>query len=389
MTTVDCILNAQVNKKRGFLWQKFWLFGLKKAITGKKKFKAYDKKSTGQSAQERGLAHIPECYQIPPSQRPALDTSQAAVPVIDLAGLRKGPTERSTVIDHIREACRRLGFFQVVNHGIDQSLLDKAIDVADGFFHLPANEKLKFMSSDVHKPVRYGTSVKDGVDKIQFWRVFLKHYANPLNDWVHCWPKNPPSYREDMGAYSAAVQKLALELTKAITESLGLGLEYLSSKMEEGMQVIALNCYPPCPEPRLTLGLPPHSDYSCLTILLQSSLGLDIMDMEDSGSWKQVPHIDGALQVHIGDHFEVLSNGSYKSVVHRATLTSERTRISIASLHSLGLDEMMKPAHELVDDDHPKGYKGSSFRDFLNFLSANDIGQGKIRFLETLKMETN
>lgn len=193
--------------------------------------------------------------------------------------------------------------------------------------------------------------------------------------------------REDMGTYSREVQKLALELTGAITESLGLNPKYLNEKMKQGMQVIVTNCYPPCPQPCLTLGLPPHSDYSCLTILLQGSPGLEVKDMQDGGAWKLVPHIDGALQIHIGDHFEVLSNGVYKSVVHRAILDYEKTRISIASLHSLGLDDKMEPAIQLLDQDHPKAYKGSSFMDFLDFLSANDFGQGKICFLDTLKIQ--
>lgn len=342
--------------------------------------------SIGQSAQERGFTHVPECYQVPRSQRPCWDSPQAEVPVIDLAGLRKGPTERSVVIDKIRQACSSLGFFQVVNHGIEQSVLDKALAAAYGFFNLPAEEKLKFMSSDVHKPVRYGTSIKDGVERIQFWRMFLKTYAHPLKDWLQFWPHNPPNYREDMGLFSTKVQKLAPKLAGAITESLGLGPNYLTAKMDEGMQVIASNCYPPCLQPGHTLGLPPHSDYSCLTILLQSSQGLEIKDMEDGGSWKLVPDIKGALQVHVGDHFEVLSNGLYKSVVHRVILNGERTRISIASLHSLGMDEIMEPAPELADDDHPKAYKGSTFRDFLNFLSTNDIGQDKISFLGTLRV---
>lgn len=189
-----------------------------------------------------------------------------------------------------------------------------------------------------------------------------------------------------MGAYSVEVQKLALELTAAITEGLGLGPKFLSKKMEDSMQVIAANYYPPCPQPGLTLGLPPHSDYSCLTILLQNSPGLEIRDMQDGGSWKLIPHVDGTLQVHVGDHFEVLSNGLYKSVVHRAILNPKKTRISIASLHSLGLNVKMEPAHELVDEDHPKVYKGSSFSDFLDFLSTNDISEGKICFLDTLRI---
>lgn len=181
-------------------------------------------------------------------------------------------------------------------------------------------------------------------------------------------------FRENMGKYCNEVRKLALELTGAITESLGLSKKYLGNKMDEGMQVMAVNCYPPCPEPGLALGLPPHSDYSCLTIVLQNTPGLEILGTED-GAWRTVPEIHGALQVHIGDHFEVMSNARYKSVVHRATLNSEKTRISLASLHSLGMDEKMEVAKELVDEQHPKGYNESSFKDFLNFLSRNDISE--------------
>ena len=103
-----------------------------------------------------------------------------------------------------------------------------------------------------------------------------------------------------MGIYCAEVRKLALELMGTIIESLGIGQNYLGQKLEEGMQVRGLNCYPPCPEPNMALGLPPHSDYTCLTIVLQSSTGLEILDTED-GNWKVVPELHGALQVHVGD----------------------------------------------------------------------------------------
>lgn len=53
----------------------------------------------------------------------------------------------------------------------------------------------------------------------------------------------------------------------------------------------------------------------------------------------------------------------------------------------MGLDDQMEPAHDLVNEFRPKAYKPSSFRDFLDFLSANDLGQGKISFLSTLKLD--
>lgn len=186
-----------------------------------------------------------------------------------------------------------------------------------------------------------------------------------------------------MGKYCKEVKELSVEITRAITEALGLGATYLDSKTEQGMQVVAVNCYPPCPNPETALGLPPHSDYSCLTILLQSSPGLEILDPRD-GSWKPVPAIPGALQVHIGDHFQALSNGIFKSIVHRVTLNNSTTRISVASLHSLGLDDKVGPAPELVAQK--KKYKESSVKDFLDFLNRNDLSKGGT-FMDTLKLE--
>lgn len=187
-----------------------------------------------------------------------------------------------------------------------------------------------------------------------------------------------------MGRYCREVRKLGLELFGAMTESLGLGPTYLTTKMADGMQVMAINCYQPCPRPDMALGFPPHSDHSCFTILIQNTPGLEIMDLED-GRWRLVPYLSGALQVHVGDHLEVLSNGMYKSVVHRSKLNSEETRISLVSLHSMGLDEKMETAKELVDEDHPKTYKESSVRDFLNLLSANDLAEGK-NFIDILRI---
>ncbi|PWA64785.1 Isopenicillin N synthase [Artemisia annua] len=336
--------------------------------------------SIGEPPQENGLSHVPRSYEISSSNRPSLNPEIANVAVVDLVGLND-PDQRPMVVKNIGSACRESGFFQIINHGISQKVLDEALGTAFAFFDLPTTEKEKYMSNDVHKPVRYGTSIKDEVDKIQYRRGFLKHYAHPLNEWIQEWPDKPHDYRDKMGSYVMKARRLSIEIMGAITESLGIGRKYLENKMEDGMQVMAVNCYPKCPEPHLALGVPPHSDHTCITIVLQSSCGLEIIDAAD-GTWRLVPELQGALEVHVGDHVEVLSNGLYKSMVHRVTLNNERTRISIVSLHSMGLDEKMATAQELVSDENPKKYKESSFRDFLNFLTRNE---GK-SYIESLKM---
>lgn len=185
-----------------------------------------------------------------------------------------------------------------------------------------------------------------------------------------------------MGTYVKEVQVLQEQLMEAVLESLGLNADYLKKEIEGGSQVAAVNCYPPCPEPELALGMPPHSDFGSLTILLQSCPGLQIMD--HNKNWLSVPIVEGALIVQVGDQIEVMSNGKYKSVVHRVTLAKEKNRLSIACLHSLALDKKMGPAPKLVDEQHPKSYKFFSFKEFLDFISSNDFTKG--RFIDTLKI---
>ncbi|GKD62992.1 isopenicillin N synthase, partial [Tanacetum coccineum] len=122
----------------------------------------------GETPQERGFSNIPKCYEIS-SDRPSLNPEIADVAVVDLSGLND-PNQRPMIVNNIGNACRESGFFQIVNHGIPQKVLDEALATAFEFFDLPTSEKAKYMSNDVHKPVRYGTSIKDGADKIQFWR---------------------------------------------------------------------------------------------------------------------------------------------------------------------------------------------------------------------------
>ncbi|XP_009760749.1 flavanone 3-dioxygenase 3-like [Nicotiana tabacum] len=339
--------------------------------------------TTAMTLNEEGLTYVPKRYILPPSLRPERTLCDTCLPVVDLSFLRH-PLLRPQIIQEVHLACKELGFFQVVNHGIPLSVMKDAIDAASEFFDLPTEEKKHLLSSNVHEPIRYGTSLNHVKDKVHFWRDFLKHYANPISTWIDLWPSNPTCYKEKMGNYTKAAQKLQEELMEVIFESLGLNPSYLHEDIAEGSQVMAVNCYPACPEPDLTLGLPPHTDYGMLSIILQNYQGLQIMDRDEK--WHAVPVIEGALVVQLGDHMEVLSNGRYKSVLHRAAVNSEKKRISIASLHSLALGKTVRPAPDLVNEQHILSYKEGSFSDFLDFISQKNIIEGK--YIDKLKINS-
>eukprot|EP01061_Rhynchopus_euleeides_P015996 TRINITY_DN27148_c0_g3_i1.p1 TRINITY_DN27148_c0_g3~~TRINITY_DN27148_c0_g3_i1.p1 ORF type:complete len:252 (+),score=28.39 TRINITY_DN27148_c0_g3_i1:54-809(+) len=65
------------------------------------------------------------------------------VPMVDISELIHAPhpTAGMQCVRDISAACREWGFFQVVGHGVEQSLLDEAVRVSHDFFSLPKAEK--------------------------------------------------------------------------------------------------------------------------------------------------------------------------------------------------------------------------------------------------------
>jgi isopenicillin N synthase-like dioxygenase len=119
--------------------------------------------------------------------------------------------------------------------------------------------------------------------------------------------------RGTLAAYAHATRRLFRELMEAAL-LLG-GQDKMRVLEEEGSsQMLVVNCYPACPEPDLTLGMPPHSDYGMFTVLLQDDRvkGLEVFH---AGRWVLVDPLSGALLVNVGDHLEVGIN----SLHHQST----------------------------------------------------------------------
>lgn len=97
------------------------------------------------------------------------------------------------------------------------------------------------------------------------------------------------------------------ELLKGISESLGLEANYIEDTMnlDSGWQMIAANMYPPCPQPELAMGIPPHSDHGLLNLLMQNGVsGLQVLH---NGKWINVSSTVNCLLVFVSDHLEVHS----------------------------------------------------------------------------------
>ncbi|KAJ9564868.1 hypothetical protein OSB04_000834 [Centaurea solstitialis] len=83
-----------------------------------------------------------------------------------------------------------------------------------------------------------------------------------------------------------------------------------------------------------------------------------------------VKPLKDAFIVNIGDILEILTNGIYKSIEHRATVNSENARLSIATFLGPKMDGDLGPAPSLITADTQPRFTRVSVTDFLkNFLS--------------------
>ncbi|XVF39587.1 hypothetical protein PTKIN_Ptkin01aG0045800 [Pterospermum kingtungense] len=292
-------------------------------------------------------------------------TEPETIPIIDFSVLTSGnPDQRSKVIAELGNACLEWGFFMVINHGVTETVREEMMRETEGFFGLTWEEKRQYTGRKLFDPIRCGTSFNTKVDEGLLWRDSLKIHVHPYFNS----PNKPSGFSKILQEYSKKTREMASELLKAISESVGLGENYIDEKFGDSHQLLVANMYPPCPQPELSMGLPPHSDHGLLTILMQNELsGLQIMH---NMKWVPIYPLPNSFLVNIGDHMEILTNGKYKSVVHRAVVNNKATRISIGTAHGPPLDTIVSPAPELVEDRIGQAYHGIKYRDYIELQQS-------------------
>lgn len=63
------------------------------------------------------------------------------IPVINLEAIYGDEKARLKLAQQIRKAAEHTGFFYAINHGIDQSVINKAYEQAHAFFRQPVEQK--------------------------------------------------------------------------------------------------------------------------------------------------------------------------------------------------------------------------------------------------------
>ncbi|XP_057846442.2 uncharacterized protein LOC131056114 [Cryptomeria japonica] len=252
------------------------------------------------------------------------------LPVIDLSlfGDKENLSdlEGNNELKKLREACQELGFFHVVNHGVDKALIEKMDCASRDMFSLPEEVKKRAIFPTPSAGYSTPTLEVDGKDSMPESMHFPGQSVllNSLDQvCTKLWPHGNHHFR----------------------------LLFMDEKEPQ-------NGYKTSKA---------HTDIGILTILYQDNVwGLQIRTKE--GSWIDVKPLKRSFVVNLGNCLQMWSNCRYHSAEHRVVyggLKQKVDRLSLAFFNIFEKKAKIKAPEELINEEHPKKYNVAKFGDII------------------------
>ncbi|KAI7753772.1 hypothetical protein M8C21_011691 [Ambrosia artemisiifolia] len=140
-----------------------------------------------------GVVDIPNIFIRPPdevAQDLELSRSSVQVPVIDLNGVgEKGSLRRHKIVNEIKHASETWGFFQVVNHGIPNKVLEDTLKGMREFHEQDVEVKKDYYSRDPERMVKLNTNYDLYMSSAANWRdTLVIDMANTYDLHLHDLP---------------------------------------------------------------------------------------------------------------------------------------------------------------------------------------------------------
>ncbi|MDY0889069.1 isopenicillin N synthase family oxygenase [Kosakonia sp. CFBP8986] len=267
----------------------------------------------------------------------------ATLPVLDLARYTSS-AERDAFLADLRHAARDIGFFYLINHGVDDALQNAVQREARRFFAL--TEAQKEQVAMIHSPHfrGYNRAASEITRGQPDWReqfdIGAERPALLLSDsdprWrrlqgPNLWPDALPTLKPALLNWQRAMTSMALRLLRAFAEALQLPADAFDtlygSKPNEHIKLIR---YPGQHATQSAQGVGAHKDSGFLSFLLQDEQkGLQVEVAPDR--WIDAAPRAGSFVVNIGELLELATNGYLRATVHRVVSPpADRERLSIA-----------------------------------------------------------
>ena len=222
--------------------------------------------------------------------------------MIDIAPYLAGtPEGKRGVAEQLGRACREIGFYVIVGHGVDPALIAQVEAVSREFFDLPLDEKMKLHVGNLPGAVGYAAVGDTALaytrgqvappDLDEFFQIakvdvtddpyFQSEAARGLVP-RNRWPERPAALQGLYTTYYLRMGELAKDLLRMSALALDLPETYFDDKIDRHISRLNVRLYPEqkvAPLPG-QLRAAAHTDYGTVTILKPGDTvgGLQVAD---------------------------------------------------------------------------------------------------------------
>lgn len=251
------------------------------------------------------------------AEEPVFD---ATIPVLDMNEYLHAET-KDKFIKELYQALSEVGFFAVINTGVDSQILDAGYRSCFDFFSLSHEQKMQINVPWLNGQRGYvpGESAKGAAigDFKEFYHVGRERDPEELKSLgivPNVWPENFDLKTPLCSLYSA-LEKYGILLETAIAEAIGAPSDLFTQMTKDGELLLRAIHYPANP-PKDCLWAAEHTDIDLLTILPHATAdGLQVQNK--LGEWVDVRVPENAFIVNAGDMLENITNGEFRSGLHR------------------------------------------------------------------------
>jgi isopenicillin N synthase-like dioxygenase len=304
------------------------------------------------------------------------------IPILDVGPYLAGePGARERLADNIRFIQETIGFYVIVNHGVERRLVEDAYAALARFFALPIDEKLgyKFGASSVGyiapKSTVYITSKINQNTKQDLNETLALALERPadhpyVRDGVRFtgpnpWPDGLPGFREAIVTFQEAIRNLGQMMVPLYALALEQEVDFFDPYFEEPIQWTRNSHYPAVEPEENQFGISPHSDHSFMTLLPLSDVpGLQVLTR--NGTWLPAEPVANGIIVNTGEFLNRWTNGRFIASPHRVVPPTE-DRYSMAVFFNPAPDTVAVPLENCCSPDNPAQYEPVSMIDYVSW----------------------
>lgn len=254
--------------------------------------------------------------------------SDTSIPVVSLQSYSKGTAnDKSRFVETVGSALTDLGFFSVEDHGVDARLIERCYAMANEFFLLPTEKKLRYENLDIQGQRGYTSFGREHAkgsnagDLKEFWhvgRTFPAGHKLASAYPENIWPSELPEFKSSFNELYRQLEHCAMSLLEACALYVGESKDRFTSIAEDGNSILRIIHYPPIASDRdpASIRAGAHEDINLITLLCEATTGgLELLQRD--GTWRAISALKGQIVVDTGDMIQNLTNGVLRSTTHR------------------------------------------------------------------------